>query len=72
MREAMDLARRIAVHPPLALRWTKRLLREAQHAQLDAVLNLSAAYQALAHHTADHEEALAALFEKRSPRFLGN
>jgi 2-(1,2-epoxy-1,2-dihydrophenyl)acetyl-CoA isomerase len=72
MKEAMELAKRIAANPPQVLRWTKRLLREAQHARLDSVLELSATYQALAHHTADHGEALAAVFEKRVPRFVGH
>jgi len=58
-------------YPPQALRWTKGLLREAQHDRLDSILELSATYQALAHHADDHTEALAALFEKRAPRFHG-
>ena len=68
MREAMSLAQRIAVNPPHVLRWTKQLLREAQHARLDTILEMSAAYQALAHHTADHAEAVAAMLGKRTPR----
>ncbi len=71
MKEAMSLAGRIARNPPHILRWTKKLLREAQHGQLHAILEASAAYQAIAHQTADHEEGLAALFEKRPPRFTG-
>ena len=71
MSEAVALANRIAQNPPHVLRWTKRLLRESQHARLDTILDLSAAYQALAHHTADHTEAVAAMFEKRAPRFEG-
>ncbi len=71
MSEAMSLANQIASNAPQLLRWSKRLLREAQQASLDAVLEMSAAYQALAHHTADHAEALAARHEKRPPRFTG-
>jgi enoyl-CoA hydratase/carnithine racemase len=71
MSATMELAERIASNPPQVLRWTKRLLREAQHARLDTILELSATYQALAHHTADHNEAVAALAEKRPPRFVG-
>jgi enoyl-CoA hydratase/carnithine racemase len=69
--EAFALANRIAVNPPQMVRWTKRLLRESQHASLDSVLDMSANYQGLAHHTADHAEALAAMLEKRAPRFEG-
>ena len=71
MPEALGLANRIARNPPHVLRWTKRLLRESQHARLDTILDQSAAYQALAHHTADHTEAVAAMFEKRAPRVEG-
>ncbi|QMW22369.1 crotonase/enoyl-CoA hydratase family protein [Sandaracinobacteroides saxicola] len=70
--EAMALAGRIAANPPRALRLTKRLLREAQNQRLGDILELSAAYQALAHETADHAEAVAAFLEKRSASFSGN
>lgn len=70
--QARVLANRIAVNPPQTLRLSKRLLREGQHARLSEVLDLSAAYQALAHETRDHSEALTAFFEKRSPEFSGN
>jgi enoyl-CoA hydratase/carnithine racemase len=71
MAEARTLAERIAVNPPQTLRLVKRLLREGQHARLDELLQLSAAFQALAHETADHHEALAAFFDKRTPHFKG-
>lgn len=69
MESALDLASRIACNPPLVLRWTKRLLKESQHERLDTILSMSATYQALAHQTADHAEAVAALLEKRVPSF---
>ena len=72
MDEARALAERIAANPPQTLRLVKRLLREGQHARLDELLQLSAAFQALAHETADHREALAAFFDKRSPVFTGH
>jgi 2-(1,2-epoxy-1,2-dihydrophenyl)acetyl-CoA isomerase len=71
MDEARALAQRIAANPPQTLRLVKRLLREAQHARLADVLELSAAFQALAHETQDHAEALAAFFDKRTPEFKG-
>jgi enoyl-CoA hydratase/carnithine racemase len=52
---ALDLAARIAEHPGHALRLTKRLLREGQYMRLESLLELSAAYQALAHLTEDHK-----------------
>ncbi|WP_158766986.1 crotonase/enoyl-CoA hydratase family protein [Terricaulis silvestris] len=71
MREARALAARIAVNPPRSVRLAKRLLREAQHARLTDILELSAAFQALAHETADHKEAVEAFVEKRAPVFTG-
>lgn len=57
---ALQLAQRIARNPPHALRMSKRLLREAQHARLETVLELSASFQALAHSTRDHKERIDA------------
>lgn len=61
---ALDMARRIAVNPSPAIRMTKRLLREAQHMRLDSLLEMSAAYQALAHYTDEHHDALAAFLDR--------
>lgn len=71
MDSAMALARRITVNPPEVLRMTKKLLREGQQASLESLLELSAAMQALAHHTRDHQEAVAAMLERRPPVFTG-
>ena len=66
---AQALAQRIAANPSHALRLTKRLLREGQHMRLDSLLEMSAAYQALAHHTDDHLEAVNAFLDKRPPSY---
>lgn len=68
---ARRLALRIAANPPHAVRMTKRLLREGRNVKLDALLEMSAAMQALAHATQDHKEAVAALLGKRPPNFSG-
>lgn len=65
------LADRIAAHPPQTLRYTKRLLREAQRSSLEAVFELSAAFQALVQRSADHQEAVAALLERRPGVYRG-
>lgn len=70
--EALALATRIAANPARALRLTKRLLREAQTARMSEILELSAAYQALAHETADHKEAVAGFLDRREARFTGD
>jgi len=66
---ANELAQRIVCNSGPAIRMTKRLLREGQYVRLESLLELSATYQALAHKTSEHEEAVAAFLEKRSPRF---
>ena len=69
MDEARALAGRIARNPGPTMRMTKRLLREGQHMKLDTLLEMSAGYQALAHKTPQHKEAVMAFIEKRKPVF---
>lgn len=69
MDRARAIAAGIAANPGHATRMAKRLLREGQDMRLAPLLELSAAYQALAHHTADHDEAVAAFVEKRPAAF---
>ena len=71
MAEAVKLAERVAVNPPRTVRLAKRLLRESQHGRLADIMELSSAFQALAHETADHKEAVDAFSEKRAPKFTG-
>lgn len=71
MDEAMALARKISQQPPDVLRMTKKLLREGQAVSFDNIMELSAAMQALAHHTQDHGEAIDAFFEKRPGNYTG-
>jgi enoyl-CoA hydratase/carnithine racemase len=71
MPAAKALATQMARKPPQALRYAKKLLKLAQRQQLEEHLDVCAAYQALCHKTEDHQEALAAFFEKRQGRFTG-
>jgi 2-(1,2-epoxy-1,2-dihydrophenyl)acetyl-CoA isomerase len=72
MNAAHALAARIVCNPARSLRLAKRLLREGQQQRLSDMLELSAAFQGLAHETADHAEAVDAFLEKRPPRFTGD
>ena len=72
LAEAEIIAQKIAANPPHAVRMTKRLLREGQTATLPNILEMSAAMQAIAHATADHDEAISAFLERRSPSFSGD
>ena len=66
---ANELAGRIAANPGHAVRMSKRLLREGMHTRLDTLLEMSAAFQSLAHQADDHREAVNAFLEKRAPVF---
>ena len=67
--EARKLAAKIVANPGGVLRMTKRLLREGERSSLESLLELSASYQALAHMSDDHHEAVRAFVEKRRPQF---
>ena len=69
LEEALGLADRIAANPPQVLRWTKQLLKQAATGTMDEALDFAGRFQGLAHHTADHAEAIKAFFEKRPPVF---
>lgn len=66
---AQELARAIASSPGHATRLAKRMMREGMDQKLATHLETAAAYQALSHHTEDHQEALEAFLDKRAPEF---
>ncbi len=63
MDEAHILAGKIAANPGHSLRMSKKLLREGVHSRLETVLEMAAAFQALAHHTGEHDDAVNALLK---------
>src|SRR5690606_24602742 len=66
--EARALAARIASNPPESVRMAKRLMREAQHTRLDSHLEMCAAFQAIAHKSPQHADAVATFMEAKRAR----
>jgi len=71
MDEALAVAAQVAAQPPQALRMAKTMLRQGRDTTFDQMLEMSAAMQALAHLTEDHQEGVAAVLEKRPGDFTG-
>ena len=69
--EALDVARRLAKGPSLALAMTKRLLVNESSMDLESAIEQEAQAQALLLRAADHREFYDAWKEKREPRFTG-
>lgn len=69
--KALELAREIASAAPQAVRWTKQSIY--RHADWDPVsaARFEAHVQSRSFETEDHREGVAALLEKREPRFVG-
>lgn len=69
--KALELAGEIAGAAPLAVRWTKQSIY--RHADWDPVsaARYEAHVQSRSFETEDHREGVAALLEKRAPRFRG-
>ena len=70
-RETMEMARKIANNPPLAVQMSKMMAYKALDADLEAALEQSAACQALALSSEDHREGVNAFIEKREAQFKG-
>ena len=69
---SMALAQRLADGAPLAIRYTKLAVNNLVKQALATSFDLATAYEMLTFKSADHAEALAALREKRPPRFEGH
>jgi enoyl-CoA hydratase/carnithine racemase len=61
LAQTWAVAERIAANPSHVLRMAKRLMKESATARLETVLEMSAAFQALAHATADHRDRVAGI-----------
>lgn len=65
LAQANQLAQRIAANSGPALRMTKRLMREGEHMTFRSLLEMSASYQALAHKTVQHRDAVNSFIVRR-------
>jgi enoyl-CoA hydratase len=70
-REAMALAQRLAAGAPLAVRYTKLAVNKLVKDALNVAFDTSTALELVTFRSDDHQEALAALREKRPPTFTG-
>lgn len=71
LERTMKLATTIASKPPLAVRYTKRLMKQAQKQELPEFLESCANFQGICHNTDDHAEAVDAFLSKRTPTYTG-
>lgn len=71
LSEAIELARRVAERPPLAVRLGKRAVLEAQETSLTEGLKVERSLFDEAMATEDRVEGMTAFLEKREPRFKG-
>jgi len=71
MERALAFAHRLAAGAPLAVQGTKAAINASVKDALARSFDLAAALEIGTFHTDDHAEALAALAEKRAPRFSG-
>jgi len=70
-REALALAERLAANAPLAVRYTKLAVNKLVKDALNVAFDTSTALELVTFQSEDHQEALAAIREKRPPTFTG-
>ncbi len=68
LERSLEIAAEIARQPARILRMAKRLFSLTQGKSLEETLEISAAFQALCHHTPEHMQALEAFFAKQKAR----
>ncbi|MFN7174153.1 MAG: enoyl-CoA hydratase/isomerase family protein [Thermaurantiacus tibetensis] len=66
-----EVAGKILANPRWAVRWTKTVVNQPLKALAAQMMDSSLAHELLSNMTADRAEAVAALREKRAPRFTG-
>ncbi|MCZ6891236.1 MAG: enoyl-CoA hydratase-related protein [Chloroflexi bacterium] len=67
----MEMARKIAKGPPIALRLAKLMLYKGLEFDLETAMQMAAAAETITLSSEDHKEGLAAFREKRPPEYTG-
>ncbi len=71
MDKAMELAKKIASRPPLAVRYAKEAVNRSQEGDTASGFALESYLHALTCTTEDKKEGVAAFLEKRKGKFKG-
>lgn len=71
MPTALELAKRLARGPTMAISWTKQAINKHLKESLNLILDASLAWEEHTFYTEDHREAAKAFTEKREPQFKG-
>jgi 2-(1,2-epoxy-1,2-dihydrophenyl)acetyl-CoA isomerase len=71
MEGTYDFARKVAAGAPLAVQTIKRVMRLGLDKDLGTALDIVASSMPIVRTSEDHQEAVAAFKEKRTPRFKG-
>lgn len=69
--DALAFARRLAAGAPLAVQYTKQSVNKLIKANLNIAFDHATALELVTFGSADHREALAAIQQKREPKFRG-
>jgi len=70
-QRVMKVARQIAKHSPLALKWAKRSINMSQEMNLSSGLAYECLAECLLFSSHDRQEGMRAFLEKRKPHFTG-
>jgi len=71
LTNALDLARRLAEGPSLAINNTKMSINKRLRQDVNLILDYSPSREERTFHSKDHREAVQAFVEKRKPKFQG-
>lgn len=71
MEKSLEIAHKIAAKPPLPIRMTKQMMRQADNGTLEAIMEMACSMQAILHATEDHQVAARAVKDKTTGEYHG-